>query len=329
MAKVNDSGLVLEVQTRALNQYHRLEHFPVRVGRSLDNDIILSDPSVSPYHLRLDMTEDGQLQVENLSEENGTRLNGKRMDNERIVEVVTEAPTRLRLGNRRARLLTTDMDVEPTSVRNCSGWLSVLCNPVWSIALVLFTLFLNLYDSFVQTIYHKDIIYYVSNFLPSILGLMALTLLIAGLTRLAIHRWEVGPALSLAALFMLIPQVLGEIGHFFDYFFTSNIPGETLITLNNFLLVPLLLYVYLRRVNHSAPVAALGIALLLSSPLLAYQASDFVDKLTIAGEFSADAEFNRTLCAKDVRLQPTLALDTFLSEANVALADSDDRQRSP
>lgn len=323
MAKVND--LVLEVQTRALNQYHRLTNFPVRVGRSLDNDIILSDPSVSPHHLRLDMTEDGLLQVENLSQENGTRLNGKYMGDD---AVVADMPTRLRLGNRRARLLTADMEVAPTSVRNCSGWLSVLCNPFWSIALVLFTLVLNLYDSFVQTIYQKDIIYYVSNFLPSILGLMALTLLIAGLTRLAIHRWEVGPALSLAALFMLIPQVLGEIGHFFDYFFTSNIPGETLITLNNFLLVPLLLYVYLRRVNQSAPVAAVGIALLLSSPLLAYQASDFVDKLTIAGEFSADAEFNRTLCAKDLRLEPTIAVADFLNEAHATLTDSE-TQRSP
>jgi len=78
--------------------------------------------------------------------------------------------------------------------------------------------------------------------------------------------------------------------------------------------------VYLRRVNHSAPLAALGIALLLSSPLLAYQASDFVDKLTIAGEFSTDADFNRTLCAKDVRLQPTVALDDYLSDANRLLA---------
>lgn len=323
MAQVDD--LMLEVQTRALNQYHRLHDFPVTVGRSLDNDIILSDPSVSPHHLRLDLDVSGQLQVENLSEENGTRLNGKRMEDG---AVLIEAPAKLRLGNRRARIVTRDMDVAPTSVRHCSGWLSVLCNPVWSVVLVLFTLLVNVYDSFVQTIFQKDLIYYVSNLLPSVLGLMALTLLIAGVTRLAIHRWEVGPALSLAALFMLIPQVLGEVGHFFDYFFTSNVPGETLITLNNFLLVPLLLYIYLRRVNHSAPLAALGIAFLLSSPLLAYQASDFVDKLTIAGEFSGNAEFNRTLCAKDMRLQPTIALGDFLSNADNALA-APETQRSP
>lgn len=314
MAQVN--GIVLEIQTRALNQYHHLKSFPVSIGRALDNDIILSDPSVSPHHLTLDRGDDGQLIVENLSEENGTRVNGKYIDE----TVATDTPARLRLGNRRARLLSTDAEVEPTSVRNCSGWLSVLCNPAWSIVLVALTLLLNLYDSFVQTIFQKDIIYYVSNFLPSVLGLMALTLVIAGLTRLAIHRWEIGPALSLAALFMLVPQLLAEVGHFFDYFFTSNVPGEMLITLNNFLLVPLLLYVYLRRVNHSAPMAALGIALLLSSPLLAYQASDFVDKLTIAGEFSDDAEFNRTLCAKDVRLQPTIVLDDYLSDANRLLA---------
>ena len=48
MAKV-----ILEVQTRGLNQYHRLETFPVSVGRGLDNDVILSDPAVSPIPFAL------------------------------------------------------------------------------------------------------------------------------------------------------------------------------------------------------------------------------------------------------------------------------------
>ena len=34
-------SLILEVKTRSLNHYYQLEQFPVRVGRALDNDIIL------------------------------------------------------------------------------------------------------------------------------------------------------------------------------------------------------------------------------------------------------------------------------------------------
>ncbi len=45
--------MMLEIQARGLNQYHRLESFPVTIGRALDNDVILSDNSVSPYHVRL------------------------------------------------------------------------------------------------------------------------------------------------------------------------------------------------------------------------------------------------------------------------------------
>ena len=63
---------VLEIITRGLNQYYPLRTFPVRVGRALDNDIILSDPSISAHHLEVDRNDDGQLTVRNLSEENGS-----------------------------------------------------------------------------------------------------------------------------------------------------------------------------------------------------------------------------------------------------------------
>ncbi|WP_374212370.1 FHA domain-containing protein [Thiothrix subterranea] len=71
--------MILEIQTRGLNQYHRLEQFPVTIGRALDNDVILSDNSVSPYHLCLEQDAEGQVFAHNLSSENGTRLNNHQL----------------------------------------------------------------------------------------------------------------------------------------------------------------------------------------------------------------------------------------------------------
>ena len=36
--------LMLEIRTQGLNQYHRLDKAETRIGRALDNDVILSDP---------------------------------------------------------------------------------------------------------------------------------------------------------------------------------------------------------------------------------------------------------------------------------------------
>ena len=40
---------------------HRLERFPVTVGRGYTNDVILDDPKVSAAHLRIERTEQGAL----------------------------------------------------------------------------------------------------------------------------------------------------------------------------------------------------------------------------------------------------------------------------
>ena len=40
--------LIIEIQGRHGSQYHKIEKAAVRVGRALDNDIILSDPPKTP-----------------------------------------------------------------------------------------------------------------------------------------------------------------------------------------------------------------------------------------------------------------------------------------
>ena len=310
---------VLEIQTRSLNHYHKLEKFPVRIGRALDNDIILSDSTVSAHHLEIDREEDGSLLVRNLSEEKGSRINSHSFQEERVQLAAGQEPIHLRLGNRRARLMRSDMEVCKTSVRNCTGPFVLFCRLGWSIALVLIMLFAFLYESYLQTMFSKELIYYISGVMPYLMGMIALTLLAAGISRLSIQRWEVGAATSLAALFMLVPHLLGEVGHFLNYLFTADWPLEWLLLMSNFLLLPILLYAYIRLVHHAETWSAIGIALLFSSPLLVYQATDLADQFTVANEFSGDAKFNRTLSSWDIRLQPTVSIDKFAADVRHAL----------
>jgi hypothetical protein len=50
------------------------------IGRSLTCDIVLDDPYAATEHARLQLQDDGRVQVEDLKTRNGTRVQGKRID---------------------------------------------------------------------------------------------------------------------------------------------------------------------------------------------------------------------------------------------------------
>ena len=55
---------------------HRFDHLPVRIGRGYDNELILSDPHVSPEHVIIHETEDDETgwRIEDCNSENGTQI---------------------------------------------------------------------------------------------------------------------------------------------------------------------------------------------------------------------------------------------------------------
>lgn len=304
------ANLLFEIQMRPLNQYFRLTKFPVRIGRALDNDIILSDPTISPYHLEIDQHDIGVLLFRNLSRENGSRLNGKRLQS---ASLALTQPVNLKLGNRRMRLLTNSMQVAQTRVNNCRGWSRVFCCSFCALSLAFITILAFFFEAYLQSIFNKELVYYLSSVMPYMLGMLALALLIAGISRLVNQRWEFFPALGLVALCMLVPHLLGELGHALNYLFTANWPLDSLLLLSNFLLIPLLFYSYIRLIHHAEHWSAFGVALLFSAPLLVYQAMDLTDQWTLGHEFTGQAEFNRNLSAWDLRLKPTLNVDEYFA----------------
>ena len=51
---------------------------PTRIGRSADNDIVISDKSVSRHHATISL-ENGRYVVRDLESQNGTFMSGRRM----------------------------------------------------------------------------------------------------------------------------------------------------------------------------------------------------------------------------------------------------------
>jgi DNA-binding NtrC family response regulator len=80
---------------------HMLDEGTTMVGTHADNDLVLTDATVSRYHLEIRVRRDG-IEVRDLDTTNGTKHGGAR-----IGSVVLSGAARLRLGKH------TEMDVEP------------------------------------------------------------------------------------------------------------------------------------------------------------------------------------------------------------------------
>ena len=80
---------------------HALEAGTTMVGTHTDNDLVLTDTTVSRYHLEVRVRRDG-IEVRDLDTTNGTKHGGAR-----VGQVVLVGPARLRLGKH------TEIDVEP------------------------------------------------------------------------------------------------------------------------------------------------------------------------------------------------------------------------
>ncbi len=83
---------------------HVLDEGTTMVGTHADNDLVLTDATVSRYHLEIRVRRDG-IEVRDLDTTNGTKHGGAK-----VGQVVLTGQARLRLGKH------TEMDVEPIDV---------------------------------------------------------------------------------------------------------------------------------------------------------------------------------------------------------------------
>ncbi len=309
--------IIFETISRGHKQHHKISKFPATIGRAFDNDIILSDLSVSPYHLEINKDEKGY-SLRNISQENGTVLNDKKMD---LLATDIALPTSISLGDLKARILSHSTPVEATRIKpESKGLFRILNNPIWVGALFLLTLALILLDRYQSIPADKNLLFYANLLLPTLFILLGIALFIGGVSRLSTHRWEILSALGIASLFFLIPLLFDYIGHFLDYYFTSNTSGNILKTIAHFLVLPALLMFYMVRVHLTQWLPALGVALLASSPISAYHINDAMDQLSAYSGFSALPSYNQTLSSLDIRAAKTISLDEYFEKADTLLS---------
>ena len=315
--------LILETVYKGKRDYHQVHSFPATVGRALDNDIIVSDITVSPKHLHID-EKDGGFEVTNLSNENGTKVDKVKLSND---PTTLELPSRLMLGDLKVTAMLPDTEVAPTQIKaSKAGFFSFLTNPFWAFTFVVLSFLFTLLGKFIRTPVAEEPWVYVSKVLPALLFIFVIALVISCVSRLSTHRWALIPAISISALFMLLPQIFDHVGRFFDYYLTSSLPSTVLENIRNFLLVPLLLIIYMVRVHYVKIMLALKIALLAAMPIIAFFLLDVVTQMSNNQGFTPMPSYNKSLSSMDIRAKKTVSIDEFIDQASAEL--DDDMERS-
>jgi len=305
--------LILEIKTRGLHRYHTLDKSELSIGRAFDNDIILSDPTVEPYHLKILCDDEGNIELQNLASVNQVKIINRQGDK---FDTAT-LPIEFSLGRISAQVLSPDHRVAATKSLANNGFLEHLFGH-WGWAVLLLALcFVVAGFEYYFTSYHAlkwdDLIKYVLR--ESVLSLAALIFTLSVLEHLLVNRWEIKPVITSVTLIYLIFQLFSLLAAELTYLFSSDLP-ISIFSLGWFLLfIPVVIGFYLIRVTHLGQRKAILLAAMISGPfaILAIMQNPAINLLL--DDFSPTANYQKSLSPLNWHLLPTISTDSFISEA--------------
>lgn len=305
--------LILEIATRGLCRYHPVDADVTCIGRALDNDVILSDPTVAAHHLKIIRHHDNSLELVNLAEVNPTRLGRKQID----TLVTGELPLSLELGRVKIRVLPASYEVAATRPLAGEGRPNHLfAHTGWAVVLVICCMALGVVEFYLTT-YNSykwlDLAKYLMRETLLTIGLFVLGLAI--LERLLVNRWEIKQLLISVSLLFLIYQLLGIAANEFDYLFSSSLPGMLILFGWLVLVIPAAICLYLVHISHLRASRSILLAILIASPIALPSLLQSRELQALLSDFSPSARYQNSLSPLNWHLRKTVSLDEFILQA--------------
>jgi hypothetical protein len=319
--------LILEISTRGLHRYETIEQEVTRVGRALDNDIILSDPTVAPHHLKIIRYGDNSVEIVNLTEVNPTRIDGQRQQS-----LVTERlPVALEIGRVHAQLLARDFEVAPTRALAGGGRRGHLFGHVsWAVILVMLCLlagglefYLNAYNAFKWSDLLKYVLYNAfkwSDLLKyvlreTVLAIGAFVLALSILERLLVNRWEIRQLVTSISLIYLLYYLMENFTGMMQYLFSADWPTILFRFGWNLALIPAAIALYLVYISHLKKNRAIMLAILIASPIALPSILQSPELKTMLEDFSSAARYQNSLSSMNIHLGQRVSIETFVEQA--------------
>jgi hypothetical protein len=307
--------LILEIHTPGLHRYEVIDKPRIRIGRAFDNDIILSEPTVAPYHLDIIRDDDGHIELHNLADVNPARFNGQAKKSISLGKL----PIDIKLGRIEARIVLPSQSVADTKTLPGNGQSQHLfSHAFWGVLLITVCLIVSAIDFHIHsfTNYKWDTLAKLVA-RETALYLVGLIFFLAILERLIFNRSEIKPLVVVISLSYLMFQLITPLVAELNYIFTSHLP-ELLFDITWYaILMPFIASLYLIHVYHQKRSNSAWLAMLLCSPLIILSAIDVTQVLGYLDSFSAAANYHRDLSALNWQNDVTISIVSFIEHARL------------
>jgi len=306
-------ALILEISTRGLHRYEKLAQGVTRIGRALDNDIILSDPTVAPHHLKILHHPDNSVELINLAEVNQTRVDATPIDRQQLRKL----PVSVKIGRVQAQLLPRDYPVAATrSVAGNGKRNHLFGSAYWALVMVLLCLLasgLDFYSNAYNSFKWSDLIKHLLRETTLTIGAFVLALSI--LERLLVNRWEIRQMLTSVCLVYLLFMGADLLADSLDYLFCANWPSNWLYFGWYLALIPASIALYLIHISHLPRERSYLLALLIASPIALPAILQSSQMLTLFDNFSNAASYHNELSYLNWHLREEISIDEFIEQA--------------
>jgi pSer/pThr/pTyr-binding forkhead associated (FHA) protein len=294
----------------------RMASFPVSIGRSYRNDVIVDDRFVSPAHVRIVEGEDGALFAEDLGSLNGLKLPGSP---EKLPRVAIHSGLKIQIGETVLRFMEEDAPVPKAQPLppDSRGLLHLLKLKPVCLGIIVASFGITVLNAYLETYRELRWGALVGAALGGFVALLLWVGMWAFANRLLTHRFDFARHLAFAYL-MVSLMLLVEPGLEYIQFFFNTQPfllayagglWLALLIMGHLSIIPS--STWKRRLAWSIGLAA---AFLVVAELIQYSEQS---------EFSSQISFRMPLKALGAQWLPTTDLDSFLHESEALQGEVD------
>lgn len=305
-------AIVVEILNRSkkMVERHRFNSSLVSIGRSYENDVIISDEYVDPFHLNVELMDDGTFTIHDKASLNGIKLQkGHRID---ICENVCSGEL-IQFGRSRLRIIDPYHQVSPTerlslldkAVNKVSTWPLLLILMSIVIGKELWLLYLNTPGSFQYQKYSQSLLIFTLTIALYISAWGVLGKIVRHESRYLCHA----SCLCILLLFYWL-YLLSQT--FIVYNFNTSEFSKTLDTLFIAILIGLFMFIGLHLSTYLSDKKSLVAASIVASCWFIYTLSPQFNKQR---EFSPFPHHNATLLAPQFQIKNAVSIDDFLDQS--------------
>ncbi len=309
---------VVEIIDRggAVHSRARIDHLPFKLGRALDNDLIIDDIYVCPHHAEI-RDEDG-LTLVDLTSVNGTFHGLKREPEPRLA---LPGSVDFRLGHSLMRFRPAIEQLAETAVDPlATSRLFALDRAHWAVPALLGSALVLLIERVLASTQALQYGALASSVLPALLMVLVWALAWSMVNRMVSHRFHYLGHLSIASFGVLAASVLDPLTGYLGFAFAADASMGMLGQLLGAILLAALIYGHLRLISRGRGARLLVPATAVAMTFLA------LSVLPGAGDsgFSSEPKFVASLKLPAAALRDGRNADDFYADAAKALDEVDE-----